>query len=464
MRLSIDSLQYWQVYFQVFVPVPIACCCCCLLRGADCSACADDRSGPRVADPASISTISEPRKTTKRCQLKSEGLAQTTTRWSSDWTCKPTLQSKDVRRLGPSLATWPYAACQMDQFQVFRESVPRQILLLALLVIPGAATGTQVLQFDKKIRSVPHFLRPPAIDKEPESNAKMYVKQRRDEMVRTWKHILRHEHLARNTGAWAFFFRTPFSTTFRWRIFSQSISGYPKSPFPSKTQNRQIARTSPLTTSTSVQCSDGSIGKPGKGLRFCSACAGAQRSTLTPCDQLFTCVLPAYVAHAVCLSTCVCHALRQFGDVKSPHTPLVVLMVDAQFFENCTTDRASGQLHGPREHQAAEEVLVRSLDHPARGRAPKRLTSCPQLTSHDRTLDDASSSSGRQTEKRCSEAAIARPPVCRTLEQSEIRDSNFRVLAPGCESKRSRIFDLQKVYNGKRNPNNLLHKKTEEAR
>ena len=47
--------------------------------------------------------------------------------------------------------------------------------------------------------------------------------------------------------------------------------------------------------------------------------------------------------------------------------------------------------------------------------------------------------------KRCSKAAITRPPVCRTLEQSEIRDSNFRVLAPGCESKRFWIFDSQ-VY------------------
>ena len=68
---------------------------------------------------------------------------------------------------------------------IFCESVPRQILSLGLLVIPEAAMGTQVLQFDKKIRSVPHFFQPPAIDKEPESNAKMYVNQRRDEMART---------------------------------------------------------------------------------------------------------------------------------------------------------------------------------------------------------------------------------------------------------------------------------------
>ena len=40
-----------------------------------------------------------------------------------------------------------------------------------------------------KNRSAPHFLQPPAIDKEPEWNAKMYANQRRDEMARTWKHI-----------------------------------------------------------------------------------------------------------------------------------------------------------------------------------------------------------------------------------------------------------------------------------
>ena len=45
---------------------------------------------------------------------------------------------------------------------------------------------------------------------------------------------------ARKTGTWAFL--TPFSTTFRWRIFSQinrnRLVGTPKRPFPSKTQNQ----------------------------------------------------------------------------------------------------------------------------------------------------------------------------------------------------------------------------------
>ena len=52
-----------------------------LLLSADCSDCADHRSGPRLADPT-ISPISELRKTTKRCQLKCEGTAQTKMRWS----------------------------------------------------------------------------------------------------------------------------------------------------------------------------------------------------------------------------------------------------------------------------------------------------------------------------------------------------------------------------------------------
>ena len=57
------------------------------------------------------------------------------------------------------------AACpglRMGRFRVFCESVPRQILLLGLFAIPGAARGPRVLQFDKKI------FQPRAIDKEPE--------------------------------------------------------------------------------------------------------------------------------------------------------------------------------------------------------------------------------------------------------------------------------------------------------
>ena len=193
LKPCVQVLTLCKIIFQVLVRVSVV--CRGLLRGADCSACADDHSGPWIADPASISTISEPRKTTKICLLKSEGLAQTKTRWSSVWTCKPTFQSKDVCNLGPSLAAQPCAACQMDQFRVFFcKSMPRRILLLGLLVIPEAARGTRVLQFDKKSGANHTSFNHQRSTKSPESNAKMYVNQTRDEMARTWKHILRHEH------------------------------------------------------------------------------------------------------------------------------------------------------------------------------------------------------------------------------------------------------------------------------
>ena len=101
-----------------------------------------------------------------------------------------------------------------------------------------------------KIRSVPHFLQPPAIDKQPESNAKMYVNQRRDVMARTWKHILRHDHFrAKYRYVGVFFGRSlqPLSVEGFFSNQPESISRCPKTPFRSKTQNRQIARTSPLT-------------------------------------------------------------------------------------------------------------------------------------------------------------------------------------------------------------------------
>ena len=107
-------------------------------------------------------------------------------------------------------------------------------------------TSTTVWQ---KIRSVPHFLQPPAIDKEPESNAKKYVNQRRDKMARTWKHILRHDHFRAKYRYVGVFFERRFQPLSFGGFFSnqrESISRCPKSPFPSKTQNRQIARTSPL--------------------------------------------------------------------------------------------------------------------------------------------------------------------------------------------------------------------------
>ena len=95
-------------------------------------------------------------------------------------------------------------------------------------------TSTTVWQ---KIRRAPHFLQPPAIDKEPESNAKLYVNQRRDEMARTWKHILRHEHFRAKYRYVGVFFERRFQPLSVGEFFSnqwESISRCPKSPFPSK--------------------------------------------------------------------------------------------------------------------------------------------------------------------------------------------------------------------------------------
>ena len=154
---------------------------------------------------------------------------------------------------------WPHSHAQSARcinFGSFAKACHGKSFYSGFLFFPGAATGTQVLQFDKKIRSVPHFLQPPAIDKEPESNAKMYVNQRRDEMARTWKHILRHDHFRAKYRYVGVFFERRFQPLSVGGFFSNQrelISRCPKSPFPSKTQNRQIARTSPLKLIASVR-------------------------------------------------------------------------------------------------------------------------------------------------------------------------------------------------------------------
>ena len=189
-----------------------------------------------------------------------------------------------------------------------------------------------------------------------------------------------------------------------------------------------------------MQFSDGSIGKPGKGLRYCSACvgsAGTRRSTAnSPCDQLFTCFLSClltWLTPSVCPLVSVMHfvnlATRNLRTHRSSFRLSMLSLLR-------TTDRASGQLHGIREQQAGEEVLVRS-DHPARGRATKRLTSCPPLKSHDRTLGDASSSSGRQAKKKCSEAVIARPLVAERYSNPKFGLAIFEYSRPAVSRNES---------------------------
>ena len=77
-------------------------------------------------------------------------------------------------------------------------------------------TSTTVWQ---KIRSVLHFLQPPAIDKEPQSNAKNVCKSKG---VTRWREFESTYCItsisAWNTGTWAFFCAL-FSTIFCLRIF-----------------------------------------------------------------------------------------------------------------------------------------------------------------------------------------------------------------------------------------------------
>ena len=107
---------------------------------------------------------------------------------------------------------------QVRQFWVFYESVPRQILLLGLPVLPGAATGTQVLQFDKKSGAY-------HISFNHQRSTKARVKRKNVCKSKAWRdganlkaHIASRS-FSREIPVRGRFFRTPFSTTFRWRIF-----------------------------------------------------------------------------------------------------------------------------------------------------------------------------------------------------------------------------------------------------
>ena len=105
-------------------------------------------------------------------------------------------------------------------FGSFCESVPRQFLLLGLPVIPGAATGTQVLQFDKKSGAYHTSFNHQRSTKSPSRTQKCI----KIKGVTRWREL----------GGF-------FSNQ------RESISRCPKSPFSSKTQTRKITRTSPLT-------------------------------------------------------------------------------------------------------------------------------------------------------------------------------------------------------------------------
>ena len=121
---------------------------------------------------------------------------------------------------GPWRATDKYTRLSADWPQsALLRSMPRQISSLEPRVSFSNSEGRYCTMVWQKIRSVSHFLQPPAIDKTSEVKRKksMLIKWRVD-----WREIESTHYVtiisARNTGT-STVFRAPFSTTFRWRIF-----------------------------------------------------------------------------------------------------------------------------------------------------------------------------------------------------------------------------------------------------
>ena len=180
MRPSIDSLQHLQDYFQVLVPVTVA--CRRLLRSANCSACADDRSRPRVADPGVDLGAKKDYEGVPAKKLKA---------WHRRRHVGPQTERASTLSRAKTCAGW---APHCPGYIAMR-SLPYGLISGLLRKRATANPFTRASSYSlnsnwytsttcwQKVSSAPHFLQPPAIDKEPKSNAKMYVNQRRDEMV-----------------------------------------------------------------------------------------------------------------------------------------------------------------------------------------------------------------------------------------------------------------------------------------
>ena len=115
--------------------------------------------------------------------------------------------------------------------------MPRRILSLGPLVLFSTSEDHNCTMFDKKNQE--HFTLPSTTSdwQSVRSQTQNVCKSKAWRLARKRENSLRHNY-----------FHALFSTTFRWRIFlkaTESISWCPKSLFPSKTQNQQIARISP---------------------------------------------------------------------------------------------------------------------------------------------------------------------------------------------------------------------------
>ena len=131
---------------------------------------------------------------------------------------------------------------QTGQNRVFCEACHGKLVHSRLLFLFRKARVATVQWFGKKSGAYHTSFNHQRSTKRPESNAKMYVNQRRED----WRENESTHHVtiisARNTGT-STIFRAPFSTTFRWRIFlkptgiDQLVSQEPISVKNSKSTN-----------------------------------------------------------------------------------------------------------------------------------------------------------------------------------------------------------------------------------
>ena len=127
-----------------------------------------------------------------------------------------------MRRIGLSWATSPSAACQIGQCWVSCESVPRQTLFLGLLVIPGAARGTRVLQFDKRSGVFHTSLNHQRLTKSPTQTQKCMQTEWRDELAPTFQAHISSRAFPREMPVRGRFFSNAVFNQFPLEDFSQT--------------------------------------------------------------------------------------------------------------------------------------------------------------------------------------------------------------------------------------------------
>ena len=160
------------------------------------------------------------------------------------------LLSQVVDRVGRIEAPPPLAAAFMHMYRLtggsisglLRKRATANPFTQASCYSWSSKGNTSTTVWQKKFRSVQHFLKPPAIDKQPEANAKMYVNQKAWRDAANLKAHISSRAFLREIPVRGRFLRAPFSTTFRWRIFFSNrrelISRcMPKEPISVKNSN-----------------------------------------------------------------------------------------------------------------------------------------------------------------------------------------------------------------------------------